>query len=239
MISCNSSKELVNQKPEDNKNLEIVGHMKTGLIEYEIIDTVNTSVEMAEMMIGMMKPSVETEFVFNSTRTVDLLKKNDKYVRTTLYDRSTRTLYEFVTKDSLEFYSEENISQVMKEINTSAEELEEFSKMFKVIPYVSSTTEILGFKCDEVIVMQPPDYTEITVRAYTTDKIPHISEAMGPMSKYFTGAPIKTIIWRNGIKISIGAIEFSENRSLEGFLKIDKSKLQKLSKEELESIKND
>jgi hypothetical protein len=43
----------------------------------------------------------------------------------------------------------------------------------------------------------------------------------------------------NGIKVTVGANELGENRSLERFLKVDKSKLQELSQEELESMKRD
>ena len=238
IISCNSNKALVNQKESANKHSAFVGHLKMGLIGYEIIDTANMSVDVAEMMMEMMKSSFETEHVFNSTRTVDLIKENDEYVRTSIYDRSTTTLYEFLTKDSIEYYSEENVSQVMEKINTPDEDLEELSKMFKVIPYSSSKTEIFGFKCEEIIVMQPPDFTEISANVFTTDKIPSISEAMGAMSKYFTGVSLKTIMSRSGLKITFGAIEFNENRSLERFLNIDTTKLQKLSQEELEAKKN-
>jgi hypothetical protein len=239
IIACHPGKELASQKPDDSGKAEVIHHLKMELLAYEIVDTVNISVEMAEMMIGMMKPSFETELVFNSTKSAELVKENDTYVRNTLYDRSTKTVYEFARKDSIEFYSEVNTTQMMEETNPSDEELEEFAKIFKVVPYSDSKTEILGFKCDEVIMMQPPDYTEIYVRAYTTDKIPHFSEAMGPMSKYFTGAPIKTIMFLNGIKVTVGANELGENRSLERFLKVDKSKLQELSQEELESMKRD
>ncbi len=234
LISCTSSKELINQKPGSSQSLETVGHLKMGLIGYEIIDTVNMTVEKAEMMMSMVKPSLETELVFNSTRSAELLKENDKYVRTSLYDRSTKILYKFVKQDSIEFYSEENLSEKIENLDTSDEDLEQIAKMFKVIPYVTSKTEILGFKCDEVTVMKPPEFTEINVKTYTTDKIPHVSEAMGPMGQYFSGAPIKTMMWRSGLKIILGAVEFKEDKSMECFLKIDESKLQKISKEEFE-----
>ena len=161
IISCKTSNTFVNQKPETNKTSEVVGHIKMGLIGYEIIDTANVSVEEAERMIRIAKHSFETEYVFNSDRMVDLKKQNGKYVRKSLYERSTTTNYKFVTRDSIEYYSEVNLSQKMEEFNTSDEELEELSKMFKVIPYSRSKKKIFGFKCDEILVMHPPDFTKI------------------------------------------------------------------------------
>ena len=238
IISCKTSNTFVNQKPETNKTSEVVGHIKMGLIGYEIIDTANVSVEEAEMLVRITTNSLENEYVFNSDRLVVLKKQNGKYVRKSFYEKSTNTHYKFVTRDSIEFYSEVNLSQKMEEFNTSDEELEELSKMFKVIPYSRSKKKIFGFKSDEILVMHPPDFTKIYSKIFTTDKIPFITDGIGSLSKYITGIPLKSIVWITGVEITSGAIEYNENRSLEKFLNVDTSKLQKLSEEELELKRN-
>jgi len=232
--SCKIKKELKTQTSAVESDDNFFGHIKMGLIEYEIIDTLNTSQENADMMIEMMKPSLEIVMVFDSVRSVELVKENNKYIRRILYDRTSKTAIEFLEKDSVQYYSEMNVSQMMEEVNSNDDEM---SKMFKLIPYSDSKIEVLEFKCDEIIMMQPPDFTEIYGKAYVTDKIPHISEAMGPMSKYLKGAPIKTIMFINGIKITMGALEFNKNNSMDKYLIVDKSSLQKLSNEEFELMK--
>ena len=238
IAACTSSQQIAKSTQEVSSPKQVTGHLKMELIEYEILDTLNTSKEVAEMMVSMVKPSMETELVFNSIRSAELVKKEDGYQRKSLYDRSTKTAFLFLRKDSINYYSEMNLTEMMAKMETTEEEAKEFDKMFTMNPYAVSKMQILGFNCDEVIMRQPPDYATVYTQAYMTEEIPHLSEAMGPMSKYFSGASIKTILFVNGLKITTGATKYLKNPAMDKYLEFDASKFQKLSMEEMEAMKN-
>ncbi|MCP3930572.1 MAG: hypothetical protein GY705_15900 [Bacteroidetes bacterium] len=243
ILGCKTKKaitESVENSSTRKENVETIGHLKMSLIDYEVIDTSIANVEMAEMMIKMMKPSMESELVFNSHKSAELVNINDEsgYTRRFLYERLNKKAFQFLSSGAENYYSEMNIEEMMSDIETPTEELAEMDKMFKLKKYTESGLEILGFKCDEVTMMQPDDYSKVYSIVYTTDKIPHLSEAMGPMSKYFTGAPIKTVMFVNGLKITIGAIEYVENPSMKEYLEFNPDNYKKLTIEQFEEMKN-
>jgi len=236
LVACKTSRTTIENKIQNSEPIENVGHVKMGLIDYEIIDTTIIDKEKVEFMIEMMKPSFQTELIYNESKSAELiLIENDKYLRTILYDRTTKSVYQFHHTDTIQYVSEMDISKMMEEIETSKEDMLELSKMFKI---GESKTDIIGLKCDEVSIMQPPSFTEINSIIYTSKEIPHMSEAMGPMSDYFTGAPLKTIMFVNGVKITMGAVEINENSSMSQYLELDESKYKRISMEEFEIMTN-
>jgi len=231
--SCKAKQEVLKSDVANSTANEKIGHIKIGLLSYEIIDTINMNTEMAEMMISGINPSLEVELVYSSTKSAELKFVNNQYSRVSLYDRTTKILYKFLKRDTIQYYAEVDINKMMNEIQTSDDELKELSNMFKI---GSTPVDILGFKCEEVTMMQPSDYSEVHSILYTTSEIPHLSEAMGPMSKYMNGAPIKTIMFVNGLKVTIGAKDFNEDYKMSKYLSFDKAKYQKLTVDEFEMM---
>jgi hypothetical protein len=236
LIACKTNKIASDKIIQNSDSAEIIGHIKMGLIDYEIIDTTITDKETAEFMVGMMKPSFQTELIYSESKSAELvLIEDEKYSRTSLYDRKTKRAYQFLETDTVQYISEMDISKMMEQMAASAEGMLEFSKMFKL---GQSETEIFGMKCDEVSIMQPPSFTDVNSIIYTSKKIPHMSEEMGPMSNYFTGAPLKTIMFVSGLKITFGAIEVADGSAMTQYLELDESKYQSLSMEDFEIMKN-
>lgn len=239
LLACKTSQTsqaTIDSNTQNVVSAETIGHIKIGLIGYEIIDTSVANEEMAEFMIGMMKSSFEIELIYNKLKSAELsLDENNNYSRVSLYDRTTKKAYQFLYKDTIQYMSEIDINKMMAEAKDTEEDLQEISKMFK---RGESQTDILGIMCDEVTMLRPPEYSDIHSIMYTSKKIPHMSEAMGPLSNYFTGAPLKTIMFMDGLKITIGPLEVIEDSSMSKYLELDESKYQKISVEEFEIMKS-
>lgn len=240
-VACKTKNAIIDSgaTPSDGKEvIETVGHFKMGLIDYEIVDSSIIKQDMAEMMIGMMKPSMESELIFTQFKSAEIVKteENSEYARRFLYDRQNKKAFQFLSKDSVDYYSEMDMEELESRMKDSPEEIAELNKMFKIKKYEQSDTELFGFKCDEVTMLQPGDSTKVNAIAYTSHKIPHLAEAMGQMSKYFSGAPIRTVVFMNGLKVTIGAISYEENPSMGKYLDFDPNKYKKLSMEEFEEM---
>ncbi len=241
LLGCKTKKlvtePLKNVSAEKDK-IETVGHLKMRVIDYEITDS--SDVRVAEMMVKAMKSSIESELIFNGHKSADLVKTEEGsgYVRRLLYDRSNKKVFQFLSKGSVNYYSEVDIEKMMSKVKKSPEDETEIGKMLKLKKYPESGSEILGFKCDELILLDPTDSSKVRTIIYSTDKIPSVSEAMGPLSQYFTGAPLKTIMFVNGIKITFGAIEYTENPAMQEYLGFNRSKYKKLTAKQFEKMKN-
>jgi len=243
VLGCGTKKDMNGSAKEFSNGkagIEGVGHLKMRLIDYEIIDTSIADKDMAEMMIGMMSTSLESELIFNSNVSADLVKAENGagYQRRFLYDRSNKKGFQFLEKDSISYYSEMNIAEMMADMDASPEELAELDNMFKLKKFPESDSEILGFKCDEVTMMQPDDHSKVYTVSYTTKEIPHLSEAMGIMGKFFTGAPIKTLMYVNGLKITFGATDYLKDSPMEKYLEFNPENYKKLTAEEFEEMSN-
>jgi len=241
ITSCFTSKSIdPNTFSNEATNLikdEPVGHIIMGLIEYELIDTINTSIEMAEMVVKTMEPYFHYEIVFNSTKSADLMTIEGSHVRRSWYDRKTKTGFEFLTKDSIDYISNLEIAQQLEDMEVSDEEMAKMPKMLKLNPYDSTGMLIHGLKCDEVTMMESPESEIVFSKTYVAKKIPHLAETSGPMSKFYSGAPIKTVVFQNGVKITFGAIEYIENSSMGKYLTLDKTKYQEIDWKTFELLK--
>ncbi len=233
LLACKTNKEIFKQQIDPKIETTTTGHIVMGLIEYAVVDSTIATQEMAQIMVDMMQSTMENELVYNSNRSAELVKENGTYVRRSLYDRSTKMAYQFLTKDNVQYFAKMDITQMTKEMESPNEDMDEFSKMFK---NGSQLVDILGFKCNELTMMQPPDFTEVNSVAYTTNEIPHLSEAMGPLSKFIKGAPIKTTMFVEGISITFGALEIKKDTNMDVYLQFDPTKYTEVSLEELDMM---
>ncbi len=243
MLSCKTNKAIPasGHVDKDKADQEVIGHLKMGFIGYEIADTNIVNKEVAEMYIEMMGPAMESELVFNHIRSADIVKEDTGYVRRILYDRSENAGYHFLTRDSIDYFFKMSYDELMKDYQGSDEENEEVEKKFqeliKVKKYPDSKTEILGFKCDEITTMHPDDFTKVFSITYMTNEIPFLSEAMGPLSKFYTGAPLKTIMYIEGLTLTMGAVEYNEDASFKKYLDFNPENYQELTFEQYEEMK--
>lgn len=226
----------VSQEPKEE---EKVWYLKVGLVDCEVMDTTVGNEEMAEMFMAMMGPSMEQEIVFNNYKSINLVKAENEsgYSRGLLYDRNNKMAFQFLSTDSVDYYTEIDIEEELTKMTDTPEELAKIDSMFQIRKYPDSGVEILGFKCDEVTMSQPDDLSKVYTISYITDKIPSSAEAMGIMSKYIRGYQVKTIMFVNGLKLTIAPIELKETTDLEKYLDFNPEHYEKLTFEQLDEMK--
>ncbi|NNE16517.1 MAG: hypothetical protein HKN51_16160 [Saprospiraceae bacterium] len=71
--------------------------------------------------------------------------------------------------------------------------------------------------------MRPGDNTKVYVTAYTSNEIPFMSQALGPISNLVSGMPLLTLMDINRIKISFGAKSIVIDASYAKYLNLDLS----------------
>ena len=230
-FSCSAPKTVsstqVTTKPEKKE----VGVFKFGYISHEIIDSSMMKPEVAEMMVSMVKPAMENEVVFCDNLVATLMfDPEGNMVSRMVYDASTSKTYDFRYSPDKNSYFEMDLKSMMKQIPTTPEDQEFLDKSFKVEP--DNKKEIHGFECEKVTMYNPENLEEVIFEAYTTDKVPYMTAAMGPMGSKLKGLPLESSMNMQGLKMTSGVISYGLDETKRVHLQIDTTNFVKLTEDE-------
>lgn len=228
--SCNILKQSA------DSNNETIGHFTMGVLDYSILDSLVLDSNQARLIVDEMRPDLEYALIFSSKRSARVINTEGEYITKSIFDRPAKTLFSFAYTDSISYFSEMNIGLALAEFNKPPSDENKSDKRYKVTPANESNESIFGFKCERVELFKPPEYIEVVETMIVCEKVPHMLEAVSPLLSFYSGAPLRSTIQVDGVKITLGAVDYKENPAMAKHLTFDPSKLQEISVKELKAM---
>ena len=243
VFACKTNKDMHTHYEESEISPKPVGHMKIELIDYKLIDSSQINAISASLFVEIMSPTYKSQVVFDDLRYADLVfnELDSSLFRRTLYNRSSNILCEFLRKDSLIYCAIDSLNGMKDTIEFSKEDSVSLRNIFKTKNIEETGKTLFGFKCKELMIMEPSNQDKPYMIVYLSEEIPYATQALGPLSKLLNGMPLLSKIYFRGLELTVGVVEYDQNPSKEilQHLEFDATKCIYISNEKLEEIRRE
>ena len=185
------------------------GHLKFGLLEFQMLDTL-ADPETKALMEKRFEKSLSYDVYFNQDTLLEVRTKEELNIRyMTFYDSNFPNVVSFyLTTPEGNYFVRDSTYKSGKNEHLSKKDKKEMQKLVLIGDPVKDNKTISGIECTKVTMLNPIDRQSEYITTYLTEAIPSLVSASNPLSSFFPGFSLETTLVLDEFKVTWGAIAF-------------------------------
>lgn len=209
------------------------GHLKFGLLEFQMLDTL-ADPEIKTLMEKRFEKSLNYDIYFNQDTILEIRDKEDLNISyMTFYDlKVPNVIWFFLRTPEGNYFVRDSTYNIVKKNHYKKKDKRAMKEIMIVGDPEKDNKTIVGFNCNKVTMLNPIDRQSEYVSTYLTSAIPSYTSSLYPFSELFPGFPLETTFVLDQFKVRYGAVSFEPIENKEIFA-IDTSGYTQITYEEM------